>query len=175
MIMPDTKDWTWVLERACLECGFDASVCSASEVARLVRENATAWRLLLEDGSIRPGRLDDSKWSSLEYACHVRDVYRRYKARIDLMLDEDDPLFANWDQDRSALEDRYEEQDPVVAVTDLVASAEVLAAELDGLSEAAWVRPGRRGDGASFTVDTISRYMAHDPIHHLWDVTNSRP
>ena len=20
---PDTKDWTWVLERACHECGFD--------------------------------------------------------------------------------------------------------------------------------------------------------
>lgn len=24
-IVPDTKDWTWVLERACPECGFDAS------------------------------------------------------------------------------------------------------------------------------------------------------
>jgi hypothetical protein len=22
-ITPDTKDWTWVLERACPECGFD--------------------------------------------------------------------------------------------------------------------------------------------------------
>jgi len=22
-IMPDTKDWTWVLRRACPECGFD--------------------------------------------------------------------------------------------------------------------------------------------------------
>ena len=23
-IVPDDKDWTWVLERVCPECGFDA-------------------------------------------------------------------------------------------------------------------------------------------------------
>ena len=22
-IIPDTKDWTWVLQRSCPECGFD--------------------------------------------------------------------------------------------------------------------------------------------------------
>ena len=33
--------------------------------------------------------------------------------------------------------------------------------------------PGRRGDGASFTVDSFSRYMVHDPVHHLFDVTGS--
>jgi hypothetical protein len=26
-------------------------------------------------------------------------------------------------------------------------------------------------DGASFTVDSFSRYFLHDVIHHLWDVT----
>ena len=175
MITPDTKDWTWVLDRACVECGFDASACVAGDVAGLVRENATAWSQLLTEGAVRPGRLDDSKWSSLEYTCHVRDVYRRYKARIDLMLSEDDPLFPNWDQDVSALKDRYDEQDPPAVVTDLVAAAEVLVAQLEGLSGAAWARRGRRSDGASFTVDTIARYMVHDPIHHLWDVKNSRP
>ena len=24
-IVPDTKDWTWVLDRPCEECGFDAT------------------------------------------------------------------------------------------------------------------------------------------------------
>ena len=37
-----------------------------------------------------------------------------------------------------------------------------------------WQRPGRRSDGATFTVDTFSRYMVHDPIHHLYDVTGER-
>ena len=30
------------------------------------------------------------------------------------MLDHDDPLFANWDQDATAVAERYHEQDPVV-------------------------------------------------------------
>ena len=25
IIEPDTKDWTWVLDRPCPECGFEAS------------------------------------------------------------------------------------------------------------------------------------------------------
>jgi hypothetical protein len=31
-IVPDTKDWTWVLERPCPECGFDASGVRRDEV-----------------------------------------------------------------------------------------------------------------------------------------------
>ncbi|HEY5013683.1 MAG TPA: DinB family protein, partial [Acidimicrobiia bacterium] len=32
MITPDTKDWTWVLERPCPECGFDASAFAREQV-----------------------------------------------------------------------------------------------------------------------------------------------
>jgi len=46
---------------------------------------------------------------------------------------------------------------------------------LDGLPAEVWERTGRRSDGASFTVVSISRSMVHDPIHHLWDVTVSSP
>jgi len=31
--------------------------------------------------------------------------------------------------------------------------------------------PGRRSDGAVFTVASFARYMVHDPVHHLYDVT----
>ena len=173
MIIPDTKDWTWVLERACPECGFDASTCEVTAVPALIRDNAAAWRSLLDEGRIKAGRGDETSWSSLEYACHVRDVYRRYRERVRLMLDQDDPLFANWDQDQSAVADRYDEQDPAQVVDDLEAAAEALAAELEAVAGAAWDRPGRRSDGASFTVATLSRYMVHDPIHHAWDVVKA--
>ena len=53
-------------------------------------------------------------WSALEYGCHVRDVFRRFDERLHLMLSETDPLFANWDQDATAVEDDYAGQDPVV-------------------------------------------------------------
>lgn len=175
MPVPDTKDWTWVLDRACPECGFDAHTCTATAVPGLIRENVSAWKDLLANGGIRPGRPDDHTWSSLEYACHVRDVYERYRARIALMLEDDDPLFPNWDQDASAVEDRYEEQDPVEVIAGLEAAGETLAMQLDQVTDPEWQRPGRRSDGASFTVATIARYMVHDPIHHVWDVSKNRP
>lgn len=99
MIEPDSKDWTWVLDRTCTECRFDASACRAAGVPELIRENARTWRHLLGNGAVRAGRPDAATWSALEYACHVRDVYGRYHGRVALMLAEDDPLFPNWDQD----------------------------------------------------------------------------
>jgi len=171
VIVPDDKSWTWVLDRPCPECGFDASTCAAESVSALVVDNAGTWERLLADGRIRAGRPNASTWSSLEYACHVRDVYRRYDERIELMQTHDDPLFPNWDQDASATDDRYDAQDPQRVVAELGAAAGVLAARLASISGETWNRPGRRGDGASFTIATIARYMIHDPIHHVWDVT----
>ena len=173
MIEPDSKDWTWVLQRPCLQCGFDASTAPADSVAELVRTNAARWRALHVGGRIRPGRSDPATWSSLEYAAHVRDVYHRYLQRLRLMLEQDDPLYENWDQDATAVEDRYDEQDPAIVIAGLSDAAEDIALVLDGLTGEDWDRPGRRSDGASFTVASISRYMIHDPVHHLWDVDRS--
>ncbi len=175
MIVPDTKDWTWVLTTACPECGFDAGGCPSAEVARLVRENARVWQGFLHDGAIGPGRPDDSTWSPLEYACHVRDVYRRFRTRIERMLTEDDPPFENWNQDATATADRYEEQVPQVVIGELTDAAQAMASLLDQVSGPAWQRPGRRSDGASFRVATIASYMVHDPIHHAWDVAKQNP
>jgi len=171
MIVPDTKDWTWVLGQACPDCGFDASTCPADTVPGLLRGNAVRWQQLLGDGAIHPGRPVPGVWSPLEYACHVRDVYERFDHRISLMLTEWNPLYPNWDQDATAVAERYEEQDPAAAVHSLSRAAEALAVLLEGVSPTDQQRPGRRSDGASFTVDTIARYMIHDPLHHLWDVT----
>ena len=61
----------------------------------------------------------------------MRDVFRLFDRRLHLMLDEDDPTFANWDQDETAVADRYGEQDPATVVGDqLVAAAEAMARRL---------------------------------------------
>src|SRR5436853_6695544 len=39
-IKPDVKDWTWVLERPCPECGYDASAVPPGTVADRLRVNA---------------------------------------------------------------------------------------------------------------------------------------
>jgi hypothetical protein len=171
MITPDDKDWTWVLVQSCPACGFDASACSHTDVADLIRANAAEWQGLADDGRIVAGRPDPQTWSSLEYACHVRDVFARFDQRMALMLAEDDPLFPNWDQDATADEDGYDEQDPSTVITDLVANAHAIASRLDGIEGEQWDRPGRRSDGSAFTLASLSRYLVHDPIHHVWDVT----
>ena len=88
------------------------------------------------------------------------------------MLDQDDPLFDNWDQDQTAIDDRYDEQDPGQVGLDLQAAGAVLADRFDSVPADSWTRTGRRSDGAAFTVDTFSRYLLHDPVHHVHDVNS---
>ena len=172
-ITPDTKDWTWVLERPCPECGLDTSSFTREQIAAMLRANAAAWRAPLA----APGAVDRTqpgRWSSLEYGCHVRDVFRLYDYRLGLMLTEDDPLYPNWDQDETAVADDYASQDPAVVADELVVAADSLADRFAAVSGDEWLRPGRRSDGASFTVETFARYFMHDPVHHLYDVTGQR-
>jgi 2-polyprenyl-3-methyl-5-hydroxy-6-metoxy-1,4-benzoquinol methylase len=89
------------------------------------------------------------------------------------MLERDAPRFANWDQDETAVADRYDQQDPAVVAPELVDAADAMAATYDGLLDApeeTWARTGFRSDGAEFTVDTLARYHLHDVLHHAHDV-----
>lgn len=168
-IEPDTKDWTWVLERPCPECGFVAADVERARIGELVRDNAALWPVLL-GGSDARERPSSATWSVLEYACHVRDVHRVFRERLDLMLREDDPSFANWDQDETAVAEHYDLQDPDVVAVELVAEAQAVAAAYDAVPSDAWSRRGRRSNGSDFTVDTLGRYHLHDLVHHAHDV-----
>jgi hypothetical protein len=168
-IVPDTKDWTWVVERPCPDCGFDATEVRDDEIGRLIRDNASVWPSVLARPDVRERPRDDV-WSPLEYACHVRDVYRIYDARLVLMLTEVDPQYANWDQDKTAIDEKYFAQNPDVIGRELVEAASVLATRFDGVTGDEWGRRGTRSDGAEFIVSTFARYLVHDPVHHLWDV-----
>ena len=168
-ITPDTKDWTWVLERTCPECGFDVTSFEREEMGNLIRSNVSQWRGLLEHPKVRD-RPSDDRWSGLEYACHVRDVYELYDERLRMMLEQDDPDYPNWDQDAAAVEGRYPDQDPATVAAEIARAGEALAARFDSVEGAAWERTGNRSDGARFTVESFARYLIHDPVHHVNDV-----
>jgi len=173
-ITPDTKNWTWVLERECPDCGFDSTAMDPRQAGAMLRANADDWVGLLESDGDLTTRPAPDKWSALEYGCHVRDVYRVFIGRLQQMLTEDDPAFANWDQDATAVEGRYGDQDPRAVAVEMRADAGELADAFDAVPDGAWERTGRRSDGAVFTVATLSRYLLHDPIHHWYDVTGQR-
>jgi hypothetical protein len=166
----DTKDWTWVLERPCGECGYDARGVQPAEVEDRISANAGAWRSVLagERVGVRP---EPEVWSPLEYACHVRDVHRVFADRVRLMLAEDDPLFADWDQDEAADRGRYGDQDAATVAVELVDAAAVAAGLYGSVSGARWDRPGRRSNGSVFTTLSLARYHLHDVEHHLFDVS----
>lgn len=187
-IVPDAKDWTWVLERACAECGFDPEAVAFDAVPGLVRGSAERLAAALDrpDATVRP---DDSTWSALEYAAHVRDVCRIFEHRLDITrtggprpgpviggydpavaVDAGIPLFANWDQDVTAVAENYGAQAPAAVAAELRAAAETAARAFEFVPAAERDREARRGNGSRFTVETLARYFAHDLVHHVHDV-----
>ncbi|WP_238998613.1 DinB family protein [Nocardioides limicola] len=166
----DAKDWTWVLDQPCPECGYAAATVAPTEVAGAIRANAAAWGPPLA-GANATRRPAPTIWSPTEYAAHVRDVHRVFGVRVGLMLAQDDPVFENWDQDATALEERYDRQRPAQVAAELVEAAEQVARQYDGVRGEAWQRGGTRSNGSGFTIASLARYHLHDVVHHLWDVS----
>ena len=158
-----------MLQRRCPECGFDAGAVPLEAIPGAVRENAAAWAAVLARPDVR-ARPAPGVWSALEYGCHVRDTCCVFAERLQLMLTASDPLFANWNQDETAVAERYGEQDPHAVAAGLAGNAHAIADAFARVQPDEWSRTGRRSDGSSFTVASLARYFLHDPVHHLHDV-----
>jgi hypothetical protein len=156
-----------VLDQPCPECGFDPA--AVDDVAARTRTAISA----MQAAVTAPGaaeRPQPQVWSALEYGCHVRDVCIVFGARLAAMRGTNNPLFANWDQDETALADRYWEQDPDAVALELGIEGDRMAADLASIRPDERNRPGRRSNGSAFTVATLSSYFLHDLEHHVHDV-----
>ena len=169
-IEPETKDWTAVLVDGCVECGFDPATLSPTDIGPRLRASIPRWAAVLARDTAQE-RPEPTVWSPTEYACHVRDTCRIFRERLALMLDEDDPMFANWDQDETAVADAYWAQDPATVTAGYVEQATATAALFDTVRPDQYARPGRRSNGSVFTVESFGRYFLHDVEHHLVDVS----
>src|SRR4029453_18698491 len=140
-ITPDIKDWTWVLDRPCPECGFDPSGITPSTVAGTVLEMLPRWRMALRrsDAAVRP---NDHTWSTVEYACHVRDVFSLFDQRLNLILSQDDARFDNWDQDQAAIDGDYANAVALTVAAELEAEGKEIAGAFAGVTEE---EGGRKG------------------------------
>ena len=168
-ITPDTKDWTWVLERPCRECGFESAAHEVSDLPGLLETTTTRWTQVLARPDVAERPRPDV-WSALEYSCHVRDVHVLFGERVRLMLEEDGPTFANWDQDATAIERQYGSQDPEAVEAELAEAARAVAGLYASVTDATRERRGLRSNGDEFTVESLGRYHLHDVVHHLHDV-----
>ncbi len=74
------------------------------------------------------------------------------------MLTEDDPLFANWDQDETAIEATYAEQDPAEVAVDLIEAAGARRRPLLDGDDRDLRAPGDpESNGSAFTVERSGR------------------
>jgi hypothetical protein len=166
-VPPDSRDWTFVITEGCTQCGFVPS--PPERTGDRLRASIPIWRRALtsKTASERP---TPTVWSPVEYGCHVSDTCQVFRHRLALMLAEDDPEFPNWDQDATAVEDRYFQQAPSQVAERLADQAEATASAFDAVQPHQWSRFGRRSNGSTFTVATFAVYFLHDIEHHLHDI-----
>jgi hypothetical protein len=163
----EDRDWTFVIRDGCAKCGFSPQ--PPESTGDRLRAAIPAWRhaLAADGASVRPA---PTVWSPVEYGCHVRDTCRLFRQRLALMLDQDNPVFANWDQDATAVEDDYFHQLAPRVSDALATEAQATAAAFDAVGPDQWQRLGRRSNGSVFTVATFAVYFLHDIEHHVHDV-----
>ena len=167
-VIPDDKDWTWVLTHPCAECGFDPARPVTEHLATL-EGHVLRWRDVLVRPDVRE-RPAPGTWSPLEYACHVRDVLDVMASRALNIREEDTPTFPGWDQDAAAVQKDYAHARPLVVADEIVERADWFAQAYAAVRDDEWERRGRRGAGADFTLRTLGLYTAHELVHHAHDV-----
>ncbi len=110
---------------------------------------------------------EDGEWSIIEVLAHMVDVDRYYLAEALAMRDEDDHLFAYFDDEAWKREHPDIRQTPLPDVLQALndSHAEVLRT-FAGLSEADLARPGRHPRGIPYSVrNVLLRFPDHDRNH----------
>jgi DNA segregation ATPase FtsK/SpoIIIE, S-DNA-T family len=114
-------------------------------------------------------RPDPSTWSALEYTAHIRDTLERMADAIRRMNREHEPTIESFDQDRRAIDERYNEQDLNQVLDGLAAAADGLAAVLRDVDAGDWGRIGHFSWGDRDML-AMTRNAVHEGAHHLRDV-----
>lgn len=164
---PDGRDWTTVLDGGCEECGYRPH--DPPSTADRLSAAAERWAAVLARQGV--GRRPAPRvWSPLEYAGHCRDLVEVLGDRLEAMLREPDPVFADFDGEVAVREHEYWRAEPGALAGQLARESARTRQILAGISASDWERTGRRGDGYVFTIASLSQYIVHDVEHHLHDV-----
>jgi hypothetical protein len=158
----------------CDECGFVYDEVARRDVPDSLRALAGRYEAVLSattDSVLRSHPVPEV-WSALEYACHVRDVFRVQRERVLLALTEDRPAFASMRREERVVEERYNEQRPAAVAGEITEAAQAFAETLEGLDDAAWRRTGVYNYPTTRvrTVEWIARHTIHEGEHHLQDI-----
>jgi hypothetical protein len=158
----------------CDECGFVYNEIERVTMPKAVRALAVRYEPVLTgtDVTVLRAHPKADVWSALEYACHVRGVFRVQRERILLALAEDQPAFAPMRREERVAEERYNEQQPAMVAEEITQAAEAFAGTLETLDDDGWLRTGVYNYPTTQvrTVEWIGRHTIHEGEHHLQDI-----
>ena len=168
-VTPDPLDWAATLARPCPVCGFSAGDVDAAHVADALVAAVAPWQEVLARPDVRV-RPQKGRWAPLEYACHVQDLAVVVAARVDLVLDVDEPLVEDWDQNLAALDGAYLSRDPAEQAEELADVTEMIVARLERVGDQQWSRVARTSRGQRVTLREVVLRLVHDARHHLVEI-----
>ncbi|NES29923.1 DinB family protein [Micromonospora terminaliae] len=156
----------------CDECLFVYSALDRGALPGRLRDVAGAYPDALHGVPDVRRRPAPEVWSPLEYACHVRDVFRVQAERLALALRVAEPEFTPMGRDELVVTERYNAQAPEVVLADLATAADGFAARFAALGEVELARTGvypwpRR---EVRTLLWLGRHTVHEAEHHLLDI-----
>lgn len=145
----------------------------APELRTLPARYAVQLRRAADDG-IERTRSSPDVWSMVEYAGHVRDVMTVQRERLQLALDEDQPVFEPMDRELLVVERRDLDQRVGVVIEELEAAVTALADTFQLLTDEQWHRTGVVSwlPSGARSMGWLGRDAVHEGVHHLGDIVD---
>lgn len=107
------------------------------------------------------------EWSGRTILAHFRDVeVLADRLRLERILAEEAPIFANFDEDRWAVERNRRRDQKAQLLADFALQRQASLSILGGLRPADWSRSGSHPSRGQFTVDAwLEQWVDHDLAH----------
>ncbi len=115
-------------------------------------------------------RPSPEEWSILEIYCHLRDAAQIEGARIQRLVEEENPTLPPYDQEELARERDCRGDDPLRVRIAVRAYSGGLAYQLEQLSEEQWRRGGLHPEFGPVTIHSRAERMAEHARLHLAQV-----
>lgn len=155
---------------SCAVCGHVWADVAPAAVADRLRAGVAGFADVLAGPGVER-RPDPTRWSPLEYACHVRDVLLVVRERVLLAVLEDTPAPPAMYPDGRVDTGFYVGESPAVVADELRCAADLLVRTLDRLDGAGWARTLRYGYPvpAERNLAWVASQAVHEVEHHLAD------
>ena len=174
------EGWQWARAQTdrCPQCGEHPAAMERASLGGQLIESAGAWRTFLlgaDDASLRTSPAPGI-FSPIQYGAHVRDIQGVYGDRILLMLEQDNPVFPQFNPEEEEWEN-FNRLEADSLANGIEAQARRLAEILERLQPQDWgrtmTRDGGRDGVHQFTVAGLASYVVHESHHHLLDANGT--